>query len=117
MTPYWLKAPKPWKIGTLKPQNQTIHVSQWDTNGQPCPILRPTTSGESEVTTSNPVEPEHYSRFVIEPWDFCIKNRLDAGQSNVIKYVCRHDMKDGKRDLLKAKKYIEMLIDEYYPDA
>lgn len=32
---------------------------------------------------------------------------------NVIKYVSRYDMKNGIEDLEKAKKYIDMLENEY----
>lgn len=35
---------------------------------------------------------------------------------NVLKYVLRHQDKNGKQDLEKAKQYIDMIIEEYYTD-
>ena len=33
---------------------------------------------------------------------------------NVIKYICRHQYKDGKQDLEKAKHFIDMIIERDY---
>lgn len=30
----------------------------------------------------------------------------------VIKYVCRYKLKNGKEDLLKARNYLDMLIED-----
>ncbi len=54
--------------------------------------------------------PEHYSRFKIEPIRFAAENRLDFFQSNIVKYVCRHDAKNGLEDLRKARRYLDMYI-------
>lgn len=56
----------------------------------------------------------HYQGFEIEPKDFIIQNNLDWCQGNVIKYICRHENKNGKEDLLKAIHVIEMLIEHKY---
>jgi Protein of unknwon function (DUF3310) len=56
------------------------------------------------------VLPNHYARFKIEPVAFICENKLDFFQGNVVKYVCRHDAKNGIEDLKKAKRYIEMYI-------
>ena len=32
-------------------------------------------------------------------------------EGNIIKYICRYKDKGGKEDLLKARKYIDFLID------
>lgn len=56
----------------------------------------------------------HYKDFAIQPAEFCQMNKLDWCQSNVIKYVCRHEAKGGREDLLKAKHYLEMLIEFEY---
>lgn len=56
------------------------------------------------------VAPHHYARFPIEPIRFICENKLDWFQGNVVKYVCRHDAKNGIEDLKKAKRYLEMYI-------
>jgi hypothetical protein len=58
-------------------------------------------------------QPRHYARFVIEPATFSIANGLGYAAGNVIKYVCRHDAKNGREDLLKARRYVDMMIEEW----
>ena len=57
------------------------------------------------------VHPNHYSRFVIEPVTFCAANNLSFNISNIIKYVCRAEFKNGREDLQKAIRYLEMEIE------
>jgi|TARA_R110002153_G_scaffold87782_1_gene216711 hypothetical protein len=59
------------------------------------------------------ISPQHYSKYKIEPIDFIQANDLGFCEGNVIKYVLRHKDKDGLQDLLKAKRYIEFLINTY----
>lgn len=54
--------------------------------------------------------PSHYARFKIEPVHFICENKLDFFQGNVVKYVCRHDAKNGIEDLKKCIRYLEMYI-------
>lgn len=63
-----------------------------------------------EPAKDNVVLPEHYARFKIEPVRFSIENNLNGFQFNIIKYILRHDAKNGLEDLRKAKRYIEMFI-------
>ena len=58
----------------------------------------------------------HYKDMPIQPIDFILKNKLGFCEGNIIKYVCRHRQKNGKEDLLKAKQYIDFLIEEEYAD-
>ena len=60
---------------------------------------------------------DHYSRFEIQPTVFCMKNDLDACQSNVIKYTCRHKFKGGKSDIQKAIHYLEMILELEYSES
>lgn len=61
--------------------------------------------------TTDPVNrPHHYARFEIEPIYFIMKNKLPFAIGNIIKYVCRHDAKNGVEDLKKARRYLDMLI-------
>lgn len=52
----------------------------------------------------------HYARYKIQPVVFIAENNLDFLTGNIIKYVLRHDAKDGVKDLEKAKHYLDMLI-------
>lgn len=55
----------------------------------------------------------HYKEFVIQPIEFIIKNRFSFPQGNVIKYISRYNREGGKKleDLLKAKHYIDLIIE------
>jgi Cdc6-like AAA superfamily ATPase len=55
--------------------------------------------------------PEYYSRFVIDPVTFVEANKLGFSQGNVVKYVCRWDAKEGVKDLRKALRYLNIMIE------
>ena len=56
----------------------------------------------------------HYKKMKIQPSKFVIENKLLFPEGNVIKYICRHPYKGGKEDLLKAKHFIDMIIERDY---
>lgn len=56
----------------------------------------------------------HYKDFVIQPVEFIHRNGIGFLEGNIIKYTCRHNKKNGKDDLLKAKHYIELLLELEY---
>ena len=58
----------------------------------------------------------HYRKMKIQPSKFVIENKLLFPEGNVIKYICRHQHKGGKQDLLKAKHFIDMIIERDYKD-
>jgi hypothetical protein len=58
--------------------------------------------------------PSHYHSLKIEPSYFIAENEMDWFQGNILKYVCRHKMKNKKEDLLKAQRYLEMYIKREY---
>jgi len=58
----------------------------------------------------------HYKNYSIQPIEFFIKNKLCYDVAAVIKYVMRHQDKNGKQDLEKAKHIIDIMINEYYPE-
>jgi len=53
----------------------------------------------------------HYLKYKIQPVDFIIKNNIGFVEGNIIKYILRFKEKGGVQDLLKAKHYIELLIE------
>ncbi len=57
---------------------------------------------------------DHYKSYPIQPIEFILKNNLGFCEGNVIKYICRHQTKGKKEDLLKAKHYIDLLIENNY---
>jgi hypothetical protein len=54
--------------------------------------------------------PNHYARFKIEPIRFIGENKLDWFQGNIVKYILRHDAKNGTEDIRKAIRYAEMYL-------
>ena len=63
--------------------------------------------------TDTQVGGTHYSDFPIQPGVFVRTNGLGWYEGNAIKYICRHKLKGGKEDLLKAKHYLDLAIEEY----
>lgn len=53
----------------------------------------------------------HYRSQPIQLWDYIVANDIGWLEGNVIKYVSRHKKKAGVQDLLKAKHYLEKLIE------
>ena len=56
----------------------------------------------------------HYKKYNIQPSLFINKNKILFAEGNAIKYICRHQDKGKKQDLLKAIHYIEMIIERDY---
>jgi len=57
------------------------------------------------------VNPPHYSRRAIEPWDYVAANKLGYFEGNAIKYITRWKDKNGITDLRKAIRFLEKLIE------
>lgn len=53
----------------------------------------------------------HYKSKRIQPWDYIAANDLGYFEGNIVKYVSRWREKGGQGDLLKAKHYLEKLIE------
>ena len=83
------------------------------------PLVDDNTSREELDMLRRPLEkeevtnPKHYDKvgFGIQPLEYIIANELDFMEGNVIKYVSRYPHKGGLNDLLKARTYIEKLIE------
>ena len=63
------------------------------------------------MNPDNIKEPQHYSRWKIQPVQFIVENEIPYAEGNVIKYVMRWKYKGGLEDLHKAREYINILID------
>jgi len=57
---------------------------------------------------------DHYKDMEIQPVEFISRNKIPFIEGNVIKYVCRHKRKNGKKDLEKARHFIDLLIELEY---
>ena len=62
---------------------------------------------------SDATHPRHYSRYGIEPVDFILQNHLPFCEGNIVKYVCRWRHKNGREDLLKARSYLDLLLQHH----
>ena len=58
--------------------------------------------------TDKQVGGSHYD-MVIQPIEFIVKNGIDFCEGNAIKYICRHENKNGIQDIDKAIHYLELL--------
>ena len=58
----------------------------------------------------------HYRRMKIDVFEFAEANGLSFMAATAIKYICRHQDKNGKEDLLKAMHTINRMIEFYYPE-
>ena len=53
----------------------------------------------------------HYKTKAIQPWDYIAANELGYFEGNIVKYVSRWRDKGGVQDLLKARHYLDKLIE------
>ena len=65
-----------------------------------------------ERPQSKQVGGSHYLK-TIQPWDIIRAWGLGFHRGNILKYVLRAPLKNGKEDLEKAKHYLDYLIANY----
>lgn len=53
----------------------------------------------------------HYQRLTPQPWDVITAWGLDFLAGNVVKYIARFKEKGGLEDLMKARHYLDKLIE------
>lgn len=68
-------------------------------------------TAEANKTTIKITHPEHYNKG-IECWDYIVSHNMGFLEGNIIKYVTRYKLKNGRADLLKAKEYLDKLLEE-----
>ena len=61
---------------------------------------------------SRQVDGDHY-QLPIQPIDFIVKNNIPFREANVIKYIVRHQNKNGTKDIEKAMHYLQMILEDY----
>ena len=57
---------------------------------------------------------DHYKKLTIQPIEFCMANKLNACETNIVKYACRHRDKGGVEDVEKIIHYAELLKELVY---
>ena len=60
----------------------------------------------------NAEQATHYQHGEIQPIEFIRANEFNFCEGNVIKYVSRYRHKNGLEDLLKARQYLDWLIED-----
>lgn len=65
---------------------------------------------DSEVSGKQ-VGGDHYKKHKIQPWDIIDEYGLNFYEGNVLKYLLRHQHKNGIEDLHKCQHYLAKLID------
>ena len=65
----------------------------------------------AEGANAEQVAGSHYKNKTIQPWDYIACNELGYFEGNVVKYVSRWHDKGGVEDLLKARHYLDKLIE------
>jgi len=66
---------------------------------------------QTDSSLSIQIGGNHYKDFVIQPVEYIHANNIPFIEGNIIKYVTRWRLKNGKADLEKAKHFINLLIE------
>lgn len=74
---------------------------------------------ENQSALDTQVGGNHYKKFNIQPLKFLEANHeyLPYIEGCAIKYICRHQYKDGLEDINKAIHYLEVLKEERYGET
>ena len=99
--------------GLVPPSQESISVTSAKTvvdgnNKEGVNQLLPKYSNQAKQVGGN-----HYKETTLQPWDVISAWSLDPWLANVVKYVQRHQRKNGREDLLKAVHYLEYVIENY----
>ncbi len=75
------------------------------------PLKNPPKNNSTSPAKAEQIGGDHYKKYAIQPIDFITANRLEWCEGNVVKYVTRWKDKGGLQDLLKARHYLDLLIE------
>jgi hypothetical protein len=56
----------------------------------------------------------HYKDFKIMPIEYITQNKLDFCEGNIVKYISRHEKKNGAEDIRKVIHYAELILQQKY---
>lgn len=57
---------------------------------------------------------DHYKEQAIQPIEYILANKLGYCEGNVVKYITRHKLKNGKEDIEKCIHYLQFILDDQY---
>ena len=60
---------------------------------------------------------DHYKGCAIQPVEFITANNLGFMEGSAIKYICRHEKKNGRQDIEKAIHYLELILKLKYKEV
>lgn len=63
-------------------------------------------------TKNNQIGGDHYRQKKFQPIEYIMENELGYCEGNVVKYVSRWRDKGGVQDLMKARQYLDFLIEK-----
>lgn len=59
---------------------------------------------------------DHYKKYAIQPIEFCHRNKIGPIESTAIKYIIRHQDKNGAEDIKKAIHVLNILLEIEYSE-
>jgi hypothetical protein len=78
----------------------------------------------AETTESGSTRPlqrqeggSHYKQLSIQPVEYIVANNMEYCEANVVKYVSRHNLKNGVEDIRKAIHYLQLILELKYGDT
>jgi hypothetical protein len=79
-------------------------------------VVHETAKKKADAVDKRQVGGDHYDKLAIQPWEAMeawLSHDEFCGflRGNVIKYIARYRDKDGRQDLLKARHYLDKLIE------
>jgi hypothetical protein len=90
-------------------------VGDWEIERRSFQITMPSKEENKETALAQQVGGKHYKGLVIQPAEYCQRNRLPYCESSVIRYVTRHREKNGRQDIEKAIHCLQLLLEIEYP--
>lgn len=57
---------------------------------------------------------DHYKGMAVQPSEYIYRNKLGWYEGNAVKYITRHGVKGGRKDIEKAIHYLELLLEAEY---
>ena len=73
-------------------------------------VVRPSRALDTQVGG------QHYKGMKIQPTEYAHANKLGFLEGNVVKYISRHDKKNGREDVEKAIHYCQMILQMEYDE-
>ena len=73
-------------------------------------LWRDTVIDNKFTTKAEQIGGNHYNTKAIQPIDYILENQLGYCEGNVIKYVTRHQDKNGAEDIRKAIHYLRFIL-------